>query len=103
MSEQHHHITPAKTLIKVGIALSLLTVLTVGVGYMQLPSPYNVIFSIGIAIVKASLVVTFFMNFYWERKKFNIMVFAAAFVFFSIFITLTLLDVMNRIPVKPSF
>lgn len=103
MIEHHHHITPVKTLITVGIALAILTCITVAVGYMQLPPPYNVIFSIGIAITKASLVVMFFMNLYWERRKFNIMVFVASFVFFSIFITLTLLDVMHRIPVKPSF
>lgn len=103
MSESYHHITSVKILLTVGVALIILTILTVFIGYLHLPDPYNVICSIGIAIIKASLVVMFFMNLYWEKRKFNIMVFVTALVFFTIFVTLTLSDTLFRAHITPSF
>lgn len=100
MSE--HHITPVKTLITVGIALAILTVITVAVGYMQLPPPYNVIFSIGIAVVKASLVAMFFMNLYWD-KKFNALVLVISIIFLSALVGITMLDTMFRHAIIPAF
>ena len=101
MSEQHH-ITPVKTLITVGVALAILTVITVGVGFMQLPPPYNVIFSIGIAVVKASLVAMFFMNLYWD-KKFNALVLVISIIFLSALVGITMLDTMFRHAIIPTF
>lgn len=103
MSEQHHHIVPFKTILTIGAILVFLTILTVFIGYLHLPNPYNVIFGIGIAVVKASLVVMFFMNLYWERRKFNIMVFLAGIVFLSVFTGLTLLDTLHRAHIVPGF
>jgi len=103
MSEQHHHIVPVKTLITIGAILVFLTILTVFFGYLHLPSPYNVIVAIGIAVIKSSLVVMFFMNLYWEHRRFNIMVFLAGLVFLSIFIGLTMLDTMYRSHIVPGF
>lgn len=102
VGHQHHHITPVKTLISVGIALTILTIITVTVGYLQLPPPYNVIFSIGIAVVKASLVAMFFMNLYWD-KKFNTLILVMALIFLSALVGITMLDTMFRHAIVPAF
>ena len=103
MSEQHHHIVPIKMILTVGAILVFLTILTVFIGYLHLPNPYNVIAGIGIAVVKACLVVMFFMNLYWERRRFNIMVFLAGIVFLTVFVGITLLDTLHRAHITPGF
>ncbi|HKJ31212.1 MAG TPA: cytochrome C oxidase subunit IV family protein [Balneolales bacterium] len=103
MSEQHHHIVPIKMILTVGAILVFLTILTVFIGYLHLPNPYNVIAGIGIAVIKASLVVMFFMNLYWERRRFNIMVFLAGIVFLTVFVGITLLDTLHRAHITPGF
>lgn len=102
-SAQQHHIVPVKTLLTIGAILVFLTILTVFIGYLHLPNPYNVIAGIGIAVIKASLVVMFFMNLYWDHKRFNIMVFLAGLVFLSVFVGLTLLDTLHRAHITPGF
>lgn len=99
---QHHHITPVKTLIQVGVALTILTIITVAIGYLRLPQPYNVIFAIGIAIIKASLVAMFFMNLYWD-KKFNALVLIVSILFFTALVGITMLDTMFRHAIIPTF
>lgn len=103
MSSHVHHITPVKTLLATGIALICLTLLTVGIAYLNLPHPWNVIVALGIAVIKASLVVMFFMNLYYESRRFNILVFVGGLVFFSIFVTLTLMDTLFRTTWIPGF
>lgn len=103
MSEQHHNIIPVKIILTVGALLIFLTITTVFFGYLHLPNPYNVIVAIGIAVIKASLVVMFFMNLYWEKRRFNIFVFFAGIVFLSVFIGITLLDTLNRTHITPGF
>lgn len=102
MSEHEHHISTDKTLLGVGGALLILTILTVGVHYVHFPDPWSIITAMGIAIFKATLVAMFFMNLYWD-KRFNTMLLIASLAFFTLLVGLTLLDTLFRPEVLPAF
>lgn len=104
MSEHkhEHHVSSAGQLWAIGIALMLLTILTVGLSYVDIPAPFDVITALSIALVKAFLVAAFFMNLYWD-SKFNSMLLIGAFVFFILMVTVTLLDTLYRVDAIPSF
>jgi len=104
MSEQghHHHVASVKMLWSVGIGLVILTILTVVVTYLGIPSPLDVITALTIAFFKAYLVAAYFMALKFDHK-FNAILLIGALVFFLIFIGITLLDTMYRIEVVPSF
>ncbi len=97
-----HHISSAKFLWGVAIALFILTFLTVAVTWIHIPGPWNVIVAIGIAVVKATIVALFFMNLYWD-SKFNLLLFIMSLVFFLLLVGITLLDTLYRIDPVPSF
>lgn len=97
-----HHISSAKFLWGVAITLFLLTVLTVAVTWIYIPSPWNVVVAIAIAAVKAIIVAAFFMNLYWD-SKFNVLLFIMSIAFFLLMIGITLLDVLYRSDPIPSF
>ncbi len=101
--EHHgHHIASVKMLWSVGIGLTILTVLTVVVSSLGLPSPLDILSALAIALVKAFLVATFFMALKWEHR-FNAVLLIGAVVFFLLMVGVTLLDTMYRIEVVPSF
>lgn len=102
MSAHDHHISSAKFLWGIGIALFFLTVITVAVTYIHFPAPWNIVVAMGIAVIKAILVAAFFMNLYWD-SKFNGMLLVASIIFFILLIGLTLLDTMFRVDPIPSF
>lgn len=103
MSGHHeHHISTDKILLGVAGALFILTLMTVGVHYLELPNPWSIITAIFIAVVKASLVALFFMNLYWD-VKFNSMLLAASIIFLALLVGLTMLDTLFRTPVTPGF
>ena len=97
-----HHISSAKQLLSVGGALVILTILTVAVAQIHIPSPYNIVVAIAIAAVKAALVAAFFMNLYWD-SKFNLMLLFFGVVFISLLFGLTLLDTMFRETITAPF
>lgn len=86
----------------VGGALIVLTVLTVVVSNLGLPSPLDIISALTIALVKAYLVAAFFMGLYWD-SKFNTMLLLGALVFFILMVSVTLLDTLYRVDAVPSF
>ncbi len=100
MSE--HHISTDKTLLGVGGALLVLTILTAVVHYAHLPQPWSIIAAMFIAVLKASLVAMFFMNLFWD-KRFNAMLLVSSVVFFLLLIGFTLLDTLFRLPPTPAF
>lgn len=64
MAQEHNqvgHITPVRTYMMVGLALFVLTIVTVAVTYVDL-GPLNEVVALGIAGLKAILIVLFFMN-----------------------------------------
>jgi cytochrome c oxidase subunit IV len=97
MSSHSHHIIPLRALIATGLALTVLTVLTVAVYYIHFPDPINIIVALSIAIVKATLVGAIFMGLYWDNK-FNTLILLMAFLFFFVFVGITMLDTMFRDP-----
>lgn len=97
-----HHISSAKFLWGIAIALFFLTFITVAVTWITIPEPWNVVVAIAIAMVKAVLVVMFFMNLYWD-SKFNTLLLIMSIVFFLLLIGITLLDTLFRVDPIPSF
>lgn len=100
MSE-HHNFT-IKTLVSTALALAVLTILTVALAYIHITPPFNLIIAVGIAAIKASLVILFFMNLYYE-SKFNLLLFIFSILFFVIIVGITLLDTLFRIDPIPAF
>jgi cytochrome c oxidase subunit 4 len=94
-----HHIIPLKFLYGTAGALLVLTGLTVGVAFIHIPTPFNIIVAIAIALVKAVFVAAFFMGLYWD-KKINTIALLLSVVFFTLMVGVTLLDTMFR--EKPS-
>jgi len=84
------HVVPVWLLAAVFAALIVLTVLTVTVAQVDLGN-LNLYFALGIAAVKASLVVLFFMHLFWDRP-FNSMIFAGCLLFVTLFIGICLTD-----------
>jgi len=83
-------------LVGVFASLLVLTVVTVAVTYVDLGS-LNLLVAMGVAVVKGSLVVLFFMHLAWDRP-FNAVVFITALLFVTLFITFILLDTKQYQP-----
>ena len=73
--------------ITVFVALAALTVITVGISYLHLPTAWAVTFALVVATVKGSLVALYFMHLVSERKVIY-WVLALCFVFFLFLIFL---------------
>jgi len=94
MSEQNSHIVPYRTFIIVWIALLILTAITVAAAQFNLGA-LNVWVALGIATVKAGLVVAVFMHMKYETLLFKVTLLSALAIL-AIFIGMTLLDVLYR-------
>jgi cytochrome c oxidase subunit IV len=84
------HVVPLRILVGVFGALVFLTVVTVAASEVNF-GEFNLIVALAIAVIKASLVVLFFMHLIWD-KPFNAIVFVGCLVFVGLFISLALLD-----------
>lgn len=84
------HITPLPTLIKVWVALMVLTILTVAATWVDLGSA-NIWIAMGIACIKGSLVVLYFMHLK-ENKPFIGYVFTFSLAFVAFFLAMVMLD-----------
>jgi cytochrome c oxidase subunit 4 len=85
------HTMPVWLLVAVLAALMGLTVLTVSVTSFDLGSQGNLIVAMVIATIKASLVVTFFMHLFWD-KKFHLILFLTAILFVVLFLSMSITD-----------
>ena len=94
MSEEHPHIVPYKTFAIVWVGLLILTGITVAVAQYNLGA-WNVWVALGIATLKAGLVVAVFMHMKYENRLFKLALFAALAIL-AIFIGMTFLDVLYR-------
>jgi cytochrome c oxidase subunit 4 len=84
------HAVPARVLLGVFVALLLLTAATVSATHIDL-GPWNVALALGIAVVKATLVLLYFMHLRYERLFYAIIL-TCALLFIMLFITLALTD-----------
>jgi cytochrome c oxidase subunit IV len=94
VSEQKGHIIPYRTLTAVWITLVVLTAVTVAASRVE-AGAWNVVIALGIASVKAGLVVFFFMHMKYEPHLLR-WLFYLTLVILAIFIGLTFFDVLYR-------
>lgn len=85
------HTTSVPLLLGVFAALTILTVLTVGVTAIDLGSQGNFVVAMVIATIKAALVMALFMHMLWD-SKFNVLVFVSSFLFVLLFLSMSLAD-----------
>jgi len=89
-----HHIISYKTLLTVLLALLTLTGVTVGASYIDLGT-LNVWLALGIASVKASLVLLIFMHMKFEGRLL-VFSFLSTIVFLAVMIGFTFWDIAFR-------
>ena len=92
-SEDGHdfaHPMPIPTLLAVFFTLVFLTIVTVAQANFDIGT-LDIAIVMGIATVKAALVMAFFMHMAYD-KPFNIIVFMSSFVFVALFVIFTLSD-----------
>lgn len=92
----NHHVVPFSTYMKVLSTLLVLTVLTVLVAQMDF-GVFNVLIAMGIATVKAVLVLLFFMHLKYDNKLFPVIFLTGVFCLIIIFFFCEL-DILTRIP-----
>jgi cytochrome c oxidase subunit IV len=90
-----HHIVPFPVLAKVAAALLLLTALTVATARMHLGVLAAPV-AFAIALVKAFLVMGFFMGLKYDVKS-NRMIFASGFFFLLLLFFICALDIWTRV------
>ena len=94
MSEHQHEPVPYRTFILIWGALLLLTATTVAVSRVHLGA-LNVWVALGVASIKSSLVIFFFMHLRQEGRLFKICLLLML-VILAIFVGMTFLDVLYR-------
>lgn len=92
------HVVARKTSVLVCLALLGLLALTYGVSHVNL-GDFNIVIALAIAFMKMMLVVLFFMELRWSSRL-TWVVAAAGLFWFVLLVTLTLSDVITRIPVS---
>jgi cytochrome c oxidase subunit 4 len=88
------HIVTKKQYSLVFGALLLLTFITTAVGMMDL-GRLNVVVALVIAVIKATLVVLFFMHIYWSTKLTKVVV-VSGIAWLILLLWLTLTDILSR-------
>ena len=92
--DEHHglsHVVPIKTLVATGSTLLMLTLLTVLATKVDFGANINLAIAMVIAVIKATLVVLFFMHLRYDRL-FHSVVFVSALLAASLFVGFTLMD-----------
>jgi cytochrome c oxidase subunit 4 len=93
MSDSHDqvgHVAPLRALLGTGIALLVLTWVTVAVAAVDLGEA-NIYIALAIAVLKGSLVGLFFMHLRWDRP-FNGILFCGSIAFVALFLTFAMTD-----------
>ena len=92
--EEEHYLPPFAVYVGVWAILLALTVVTVGISYLDLKN-VTVLAALIIATAKASLVLLYFMRLRYEKPIFAVMLFAVG-VTYAIFVGLTFSDYLYR-------
>lgn len=85
------HLVPTSTLVMAGLALLVLTVVTVAVRYVDV-GEFNMPIALTVATIKAAIVVLIFMHLRWDRP-FNLLVLVGSILFVLLMVWFTSLDV----------
>jgi cytochrome c oxidase subunit IV len=97
VSEHEHteHIVPPTIYLIIILILLALTGITVGAAYVNL-GQFNIVVALGIATLKASLVVLFFMHAKYSPKRTQLVIIAGIF-WLAILLFMTLSDYVSRV------
>jgi cytochrome c oxidase subunit 4 len=93
-AEHEHHITPPGVYIVIFLTLLVFTALTVGASYIEM-GIFNPVIALAIGVIKATLVVLFFMGVKYSTKLTKLTVFAGLFTFMAL-VGMTLADYFSR-------
>ncbi len=93
-SEHEHHIVSPKVYVAIFAALLILTGLTVAASYLEM-GVFNAVVALAIAVIKATLVVLFFMHVKYSTKLTKLTVGAGLFTFI-VLVGMTLCDYITR-------
>ena len=96
MSVNHHHIVPFSIYAKVLSVLLALTALTVAVAQVDFGF-LNVLIAMGIATIKAVLVLLFFMHLKYDNRLFPVIFLTGVFFLVIIFLFCEF-DIITRVP-----
>jgi cytochrome c oxidase subunit 4 len=88
------HVSPRSTYVAVFVTLMVLTGITIGVAFINL-GPFNFPLALSIAIVKATLVILFFMHVKYSSKLTKLII-ATGFFFLLVLFSLTMTDYLSR-------
>jgi cytochrome c oxidase subunit IV len=97
MSEPTHHehtVVSPKVYLAIFGSLLVFTALTVGASYLEL-GVFNAVVALTIAVIKAVLVILFFMHIRYSSKLTKLTV-AAGFFTLIVLITMTMTDYISR-------
>lgn len=94
MSEHTHHIASVGLYLTIFAALMVLTLMTVGVTYVDLGQA-NLFVALGIAVFKASLVILYFMHVRWSPKLVQVTILTSL-VFVGILAAFSFADFLTR-------
>ncbi|MFN4243264.1 MAG: cytochrome C oxidase subunit IV family protein [Tepidisphaerales bacterium] len=86
-----HHVVPLRTLTAVFVWLMVLTVATVGATLFDFGYTMNLVLAMAIAVVKAALVMLYFMHLRWD-SPFNAVVAIGSLLFVALFIIVCIVD-----------
>jgi cytochrome c oxidase subunit 4 len=92
--DDHHglsHVATIKVLVATGGTLLVLTLVTVLATKIDFGANINLAIAMAIAVIKATLVILFFMHLRYDRL-FHSVVFVSAFLAASLFVGFTLMD-----------
>ena len=92
----NNHIIPFEVYIKVLSALLVLTVITVAVAQVNFGA-WNAVIAMGIATIKAALVLLYFMHLKYDDKIYPVIFLTGVFFLIVIFLFCEL-DLITRIP-----
>jgi len=92
--EHEHHVVGPKTYLLILLALLVLTATTTGAAFINM-GIFSPIVALGIACLKAVLVILFFMHIRYSSRVMMLTV-GAGFFTFLVLITMTLSDYISR-------
>ncbi|HEY1902222.1 MAG TPA: cytochrome C oxidase subunit IV family protein [Terracidiphilus sp.] len=94
IEEVQHHVVSPKIYLGVFLLLLVFTTLTVVASYIEM-GVFNAVAALGIAVIKAMLVVLFFMHIKYSTKLTKLTVVAGLFTFLTL-ISMTMADYISR-------
>ncbi len=92
----HEHIVSRTTYLIIGAILLVLTGATTGIAFINL-GPFNAAVALTIAVIKALLVILFFMHVKYAGDKMTRAVVISGFFFLFILMILSMADYLTRV------